>query len=321
MPALSQDCLWWFPLLKFLQKRSYSISIRQVSKHLWLQRTKQYSQFQCKWKTLSEINFLREVSLDLHKQHYCWKQGLTPYWSHQLAAPQRTKGSKRTERIKNRAVSSTSECLIMKETGVSGAGSTHLGKWSNYRGVGKCSFCCIFKTVIKEISAKRSAASRNCQGSLATGSSVILSWVFHNRSNDSWNACLRIDKEKATLFCTRRLKPCSKPASKGMVAAQPPPAASALLNAPAASRQMGLPSAQLCDLLHAHKAGVTWVPPGWFIEAWVAHLSRGVGCRNACALTSFRCGILRPKARQVVFQPLRKFPNLRVKPKPFEMCC
>lgn len=205
----------------------------------------------------------------------------------------------------------------MKETGVSGAGSTHLGKWSNYRGVGKCSFCCIFKTVIKKISAKRSAASRNCQGCLATGSSVILSWVFHNRSNYSWNACLRIDKEKATLFCTRRLKPCWKPASKGKVAAQPPPAASALLNALAASRQMGLPSAQLCDLLHAHKAGVTWVPPGWFIEAWVAHLSRGVGCRNACALTSFRCGILRPKARQVVFSASAQVPKSQSKAQAF----
>lgn len=239
MPALSQDCLWWFPLLKSLQKRSCSISIRQVSKHLWLQRIKQYSQFQCRWRHL-----VRSISWEmLHL--ICSRSKLSETGAHSLLKPppqqphREPRGSKRAERIKNRAVSSTSECLIMKETGVSGAGNTHQGECSNYRGVGKCSFYCIFKAVIEEISAKRSAASRNCQSCLATGSSAILSWVFHNRWKDSWNACLRTDKEKATLFCTRRLQPCSKAARAWWQLSQHSSISPA--QCPAASRQMGLP--------------------------------------------------------------------------------
>lgn len=223
MSALSQDCLCWFLLLKSLQKRRYSVSIRQVSKHLWLQRTKPILSVpmqveDTQWDQFLARCFTQGIDWhDLHKQHYCQKWELAPYWSHHKSSLtwlpcreprgsnsfaasyiatiscfliQSTVALQRDWDREDKEQSSQQHfriSLIMKETGVSGAGNTHQGNCSNYRGVGKCSLYCIFRTVIKEISAKKICSIQKLSGLSCHSflSDLILRQVFHNRLNDS----------------------------------------------------------------------------------------------------------------------------------------
>lgn len=157
---------------------------------------------------------------------------------------------------------------------------------------------------------RRSAVSRNCQGCLATAFSMILSsvkgfitdWLIARNT-------FKTRKGRSNLFYSRRpYAPFKNKVSKGTVATQSPPTDLALPQCPWQPAGRGVfPPYSLCDLLHACKAWVTWVPPGWFMEVWVAHLRRGVGCRNACALTSLWHRLLQLTMCCVVSQSLGKF--------------
>lgn len=162
--------------------------------------------------------FAQEIDwCDSHKQHYCQKQGITPYRSHHKSSltwlPCREpRGSKsfavsytatisfflihsivalqRNWDREDKEQSSQQHfgiSLIMKEAGVSGARNTHQGNCSNYRGVGKCGFYCIVRAVIKEISAKKICSIQKLSGLSCHSflSDLIVRQVFHNRLNDS----------------------------------------------------------------------------------------------------------------------------------------
>lgn len=145
----------------------------------------------------------------------------------------------------------------MKETEVSWAGNTHRVSCSNSRGVGKCSFSCIFRTVIKEISAKKICSIQKLSG-LSCHSflgDLILRQVFHNRLNDSQTACVRTYQEDASLFCTRKLRAILKKRS-----CQSPLPESAVPQYPTAQQAEGAPCTTASVPCCVHTKPVAGVP-------------------------------------------------------------
>lgn len=225
MPSLGYVCLCWFLLLKSLQKRC-SVSARQVSLHLWLGRTKPIRSVPMQVEGIQQDQFpvrcfVQETGWRAsHKRHHHQKSpklGFSTYWSHNESVltclPRREpRGAGSFAALYVATVTCflvRSHCdqqrywdredkeqssqqhfgvsLLMKETEVSWAGNTHRVSCSNSRGLGKCSFSCIFRTVIKEISAKKICSIQKLSG-LSCHSflgDLILRQVFHNRLNDS----------------------------------------------------------------------------------------------------------------------------------------